>query len=54
MLELLAAIELSCTNINKIVSRMVLVENMTDQEKIEVVYELQKTNPNCKIEVVIK
>jgi hypothetical protein len=54
MLEVLAAVELSCTDINRIASRVIIIDQMTHQQKVEVVQELQKTNPNCKVEVVIK
>ena len=54
MLEVLALLQFSCTDINRIVSRMVIVDQLSRQQKVEIIDELQKTNPDCKIEVVIK
>lgn len=53
MIELLLMLGFSCTDINKIVQRVIVSESLTVEEKKEVVYELEKAAPNCKVEIVL-
>ena len=51
MIELFLALNLSCSDINKITQRVILNESVTKEQKKEIVFELSKVTPNCKIEV---
>ena len=51
MIELFLALNLSCSDINKITQRVILNEYVTQEQKKEIVFELSKVTPNCKIEV---
>jgi len=53
MIELLLMLSFSCTDINKIVQRLIITESLTVEEKKEVVHELERVVPNCKVEIVL-
>lgn len=54
MIELLLSVELTCTNAQSIVDRMMSTDYMSQKEKIEIVRELENAIPNCKLNTKTK
>ena len=54
MIEALLSLSLSCSDARQIVSRMMKLEYMTYQEKVEVARELERSIPNCHIDIKTK
>lgn len=49
MIELITFSTITCSQLNSMVSRISLKENLTDQQKVEIYSELRKYNPKCKL-----
>ena len=52
MIELLLVLGLSCTDINEISQRVFMNKSLGIEEKKEIIYELENSVPNCKVEIV--
>ena len=49
MIELLVASNLICKNFQDVINRIDLSHDLTNQQKTEIIEELKKNVPNCKL-----